>query len=109
MREAAAYAAEMDLAVIPYELEEGMTPTRHFLERAAELGKKNAEGSHSPEEAPQLGIFIGPEGGFTEEEISNAGENRITPISLGKRILRTETAGMALLAALMLKLEAEAG
>ena len=51
------------------------------------------------------GIFIGPEGGFTEEEIKLAEEKGIKPISLGRRILRTETAGLTILSILMYELE----
>jgi 16S rRNA (uracil1498-N3)-methyltransferase len=46
-------------------------------------------------------IFIGPEGGFTSAEIELARKNDIVPVSLGKRILRTETAGLAALSAIM--------
>jgi len=42
----------------------------------------------------EIGIFIGPEGGFADEEVKKCAENGIKPISLGKRILRTETAAM---------------
>jgi 16S rRNA (uracil1498-N3)-methyltransferase len=42
-------------------------------------------------------IFIGPEGGFAREEISRAMERGVRPVTLGPRILRTETAGMAVL------------
>ena len=52
-----------------------------------------------------VGIFIGPEGGFEEQEISIAMEHGILPITLGKRILRTETAGMTILSILMYLLE----
>ena len=45
-----------------------------------------------------VAIFIGPEGGFEESEIQYARENGVEPITLGKRILRTETAGMTVLA-----------
>ena len=41
-----------------------------------------------------IGILIGPEGGFEEREVSAAMEVGGTPISLGKRILRTETAAI---------------
>ena len=50
-------------------------------------------------------MFIGPEGGFDEEEIKLALKMGVKPVSLGKRILRTETAGPAILALLMMKLE----
>ena len=52
-----------------------------------------------------VAVFIGPEGGFDEEEITLAQENGILPITLGRRILRTETAGMAVLSVLMFQLE----
>ena len=42
-----------------------------------------------------IAVFIGPEGGFDEKEIETALEYGVSPISLGKRILRTETAGLA--------------
>jgi len=41
-----------------------------------------------------LAIFIGPEGGFTAEEVEEAKEKGVVPVSLGSRILRTETAGL---------------
>ncbi len=47
------------------------------------------------------GIFIGPEGGFSEEEVRLAREYRFCPVRLGKRILRTETAAIAVLSAMM--------
>jgi 16S rRNA (uracil1498-N3)-methyltransferase len=46
----------------------------------------------------EIFILIGPEGGFTQEEINLAVNNGFTPISLGARILRTETAGPACIA-----------
>ena len=55
----------------------------------------------------RVGIFIGPEGGFEEEEINLAKEGGAIPITLGKRILRTETAGFTILAWIMYHLEKE--
>ncbi len=124
MQSAAAYAGGMDLSVIPYELAEGMDTTRSFFERSvklaqefsqkqiredtkADINREIPETSIKADERKRIGIFIGPEGGFTEEEIDMAGKAGIEPISLGRRILRTETAGMALISALMLKLETE--
>ncbi|MBQ2879612.1 MAG: RsmE family RNA methyltransferase, partial [Anaerotignum sp.] len=52
-----------------------------------------------------VGVFIGPEGGFADEEIALAQGNGITPITLGKRILRTETAGMTTTAILLYELD----
>lgn len=50
-----------------------------------------------------ISILIGPEGGFTDEEISSARANDVMPVSLGPRILRTETAGPAAIAVLQAK------
>ena len=52
-----------------------------------------------------VGIFIGPEGGFEKEEIELAVQHGAVPVSLGKRILRTETAGLTALSILMYHLE----
>lgn len=51
--------------------------------------------SKIPAPVNSLCILIGPEGGFTQEEVQLAVENNFTSISLGPRILRTETAGPA--------------
>ncbi len=95
--EAVAGAEEMSVAAIPYELAEGMAATGDFIKS---LKKLTADGHR-----PVAGIFIGPEGGFTEEEIKLAEEKGIKPISLGRRILRTETAGLTILSILMYELE----
>lgn len=84
-------AAEMDVRLIPYELAEGMTKTRELIENV--------------KSGQRVAIFIGPEGGFEEAEIQLALDNQIEPITLGKRILRTETAGMTVLAWLGYQLE----
>jgi len=42
----------------------------------------------------RIALFVGPEGGFTENEVQSAIDNNIVPINLGRRILRTETAAM---------------
>lgn len=47
-----------------------------------------------------LSLVIGPEGGFTDEEVQLFKDNGLTPVSLGPRILRTETAGPAAIAVL---------
>lgn len=90
-KEALSYAQELDVNIIPYENFKDMTETRCVLDKIHENMK--------------VGIFIGPEGGFDEAEVELALKNQVSPISLGKRILRTETAGMAILAILMFRLE----
>lgn len=88
-KEAVAEAKELDGAIIPYEREQE-TGIRQFVQ--------NFKGE-------SVGVFIGPEGGFADEEIALARENGITPITLGKRILRTETAGMTTTAILLYELD----
>lgn len=90
-KQAIQYAQDMQVKMIPYELAEGMDRTRAILE--------NLEGVES------IAVFIGPEGGFAKEEIEAAKAVGIEPISLGKRILRTETAGMTVLSIIMYRLE----
>ena len=90
-KEAVAYVKDMQVKLIPYELAEGMGKTRELI-RNLEPGQN-------------IAIFIGPEGGFDESEIKSALENGIEPVTLGKRILRTETAGFTILSWIMYQLE----
>ena len=90
-KEALKYAESMDIRLIPYELAKGMQETKEIL-AAIEQGQS-------------IGIFIGPEGGFEEKEVEAAISEGAKPITLGKRILRTETAGLAILSVLMFQLE----
>ncbi|WP_205960830.1 RsmE family RNA methyltransferase [Pseudoramibacter porci] len=57
------------------------------------------------DQVDQINILIGPEGGFDEEEVSILENIGVERISLGKRILRTETAGVVLCAQLNYALE----
>jgi 16S rRNA (uracil1498-N3)-methyltransferase len=90
-KEAIEYAKGMDIAIVPYELCEGMDT---FKKALSDITKGKT-----------VGVFIGPEGGFEPTEISYALENGITPVSLGRRILRTETAGMTVMSIIMYHLE----
>ncbi len=53
----------------------------------------------------RIAVIIGPEGGFSEEEIRILTEKGAVSVSLGTRILRTETAGMAMLAQILYEVE----
>ena len=55
----------------------------------------------------KIGILIGPEGGISEQEIEEAKASGAKIVSLGKRILRTETAALAMLSILMYHIEIE--
>ncbi|MEG1459168.1 MAG: 16S rRNA (uracil(1498)-N(3))-methyltransferase [Acetivibrio sp.] len=90
-KEAINLAKKMENGIIPYEGSQGM-------KTSGEAIKKMAEGKTAA-------VFIGPEGGFSEEEIAYALEAGIVPITLGKRILRTETAGITALSLLMFEME----
>ena len=90
-KEAMEYARKLDVVLIPYELAEGMEETKKMI-RQIQPGQS-------------VGIFIGPEGGFEIEEVEEAITAGAKAITLGKRILRTETAGLTTLSVLMFHLE----
>lgn len=90
-KEALAYAGALDCNLIPYERAKGMEAARAAI--------------HGMHDKKSIGIFIGPEGGFEESEVEAAKAFDVTPITLGRRILRTETAGLAVLSILMFELD----
>lgn len=90
-KEALALVKDFDLAVIPFEHADDMAKTREIIENA--------------KPGTDIGIFIGPEGGFEDSEAELAESLGVEPVTLGKRILRTETAGMAVLSVLAFRLE----
>ena len=79
------------LLLLPYENAEGMSGTKKLLA--------------SIRPGQPVAVMIGPEGGFDEKEVEAAVDAGFHPITLGKRILRTETAGMTALSILMYLLE----
>ena len=89
--EALKLASDLDVRLIPYELAEGMDGTRRIIQ--------------SVKPGQSVAVFIGPEGGFEEAEVELAKEAGFQAITLGRRILRTETAGMTVLSILMYQLE----
>ena len=90
-QQALAMMAESDVRLMPYENAEGMEGTRRILE--------------SIEPGESIAVLIGPEGGIDEAEVEMAMKAKVEPITLGKRILRTETAGMTVLSILVYLLE----
>lgn len=90
-KEAVEEAKSADCAIVPYEDSEslsgagGMKKTRTLI-----VGMKPGS---------TCAVFIGPEGGFSPEEIELAMKNGVQPVTLGNRILRTETAGIFVMAA----------
>lgn len=86
-------AKEMDVFLVPYENKDGIAATKEAL-----AGIRSGM---------SVGILIGPEGGFEEREVASAMEIGGVPISLGKRILRTETAAITSVGMCMLHAEME--
>lgn len=85
LTEALKDAAKLDTVIVPYELEGSL---------AVKEALRNGNGS-------SIGFFIGPEGGFECTEIEKAKGVGAVPVTLGSRILRTETAGVAVLTCIM--------
>ncbi|GAB4279353.1 MAG: 16S rRNA (uracil(1498)-N(3))-methyltransferase [Candidatus Promineifilaceae bacterium] len=75
--DALALAAQNDGRFIPWELAEGATIAKNM-----------------PPNAASAALFIGPEGGFTEDEVAQAQAAGVGPVTLGARILRAETAAL---------------
>ena len=91
-KEAVEYAMQCDVRLVPYENERGMQGTREALSTI--------------KAGTSVSVMIGPEGGFAEDEIAQV-KDSMQVISLVKRILRTDTAGIAVMSMLMLELEME--
>lgn len=90
-KEALSFAERLDMIIVPYESENGMNGTAETLSKI--------------KSGMSIGIFIGSEGGFDDNEISLAKEKGSNIVSLGKRILRTETAAITSVAMCMLHIE----
>lgn len=90
-KQALTKASELDVFMVPYECKDGMESTKNALAKI--------KGGMS------VGILIGPEGGFELNEIDAATEAGGITVSLGKRILRTETAAITAVGMCMLYAE----
>lgn len=88
--EAVTYARQCDERIVPYECAEGMEATKRALAQMTD--------------ATSISIMIGPEGGFADEEIEAVRED-MDVISLGSRILRTDTAAITTMSMVMLAIE----
>ncbi len=92
MAKALEYAKEnLDLILVPYENFKNMKSTKEVI--------------NSIKPGMKVGFFVGPEGGFEPSEVKAAEEAGAVEISLGSRILRTETAPLMLLSVLMFQME----
>lgn len=93
--EALQKATHLSAVLMPYERAQGIEASRELI--------RSLRGADS------IGIFIGPEGGFDSAEVLKAQEAGAHTITLGRRILRTETAGLTVLSILMFELEIDEG
>ena len=94
-KEAVELMEDYDVRLIPYENEKG-------IDSICEAIVNFIPGR-------SIAVIIGPEGGFDRLEVSMAERHGIMPVSLGKRILRTETAAISILSLIMIRLEIAAG
>lgn len=84
------------LSLIPWEA--GSLPG---LRKVLQTPPKSRERSWPP---LTINLFVGPEGGFTPEEVAQAERYQLLPVTLGARILRAETAGIVAAAAILYEL-----
>lgn len=78
------------LSIIPWEQEKAISLKKIIRDFSGSITK--------------VAVFIGPEGGFSADEVEKAKELGAVPVSLGPRILRTETAAIAVCSMLMYEL-----
>ena len=90
-KQALEYASDLDIKLIPYEMAEGMSHTKEIIDNITP--------------GQSIGFIIGPEGGIDDNELKLAMDSGFESITLGKRILRTETAGLTVMSILMYHLE----
>ena len=92
-KQAIEYANNLSVKLIPYEMADSMSYTKKII--------SNIKAGES------IGFIIGPEGGIDEKELELALSAGFKQITLGKRILRTETAAMTVMSILMYHLESD--
>lgn len=91
---------DYDLVLFPYENEKGRTIKEELLEALSPIYIEITGNI-----LEKIAVIIGPEGGFSEEEAREIVSRGGKSVSLGRRILRTETAGMAAIAMIMYEME----
>ena len=80
--------------------EDGLAEVRNTTKTDGDSAEKRGDEAERNRVRPDIRFFIGPEGGFSPGEIAAATTAGIQTVSLGRRILRTETASLAVLAML---------
>lgn len=116
VRAAAEMSDGFDLVLVLYELEETVTikqALRGFRGRAGISPMPSAESAapfsvpdgSRPLANPRVAVVVGPEGGLEHEEVAVLTEAGAVSVSVGRTILRTETAGPAAIAMILYELE----
>ncbi len=90
-----------DFNIFPYEEERNVTIKAQLKEISKELALRDNLKN------PRIGFFIGPEGGFSKDEINKVLSNGNETVTFGNRILRTETAGIYLASIIIYESEME--
>lgn len=91
---------EFDAVLVAYENEE-----HNMLKTELQKLEKKIKSNNSSEQQYNIAIVIGPEGGISEKELVMLAEKNAKFVSLGKRILRTETAGVVMAGNIIYELE----
>lgn len=109
MKEAISFAeSQMDYILFPYEFAEGMDGSRAIIDQLVKevFDEKNIIKDNSSDDINKsIAVFIGPEGGFADSEAKQLEDIGAKTMSLGHRILRTETAGMTVMSILSFMLD----
>jgi len=92
------------LSLILWERERASNLQSLLRRASAGSGEASSEAKEMGRTPFAINLFIGPEGGFTEDEIAVAKRYGLLPITLGPRILRAETAGIVAAAAVLYEL-----
>lgn len=91
---------EFDAVLVAYENEE-----HNMLKTELQKLERKIKNNNSSEQQYNIAIVIGPEGGISEKELVMLAEKNAKFVSLGKRILRTETAGLIMAGNIIYELE----
>lgn len=91
---------EFDAVLVAYENEE-----HNMLKTELQKLERKIKSNNSSEQQYNIAIVIGPEGGISEKELGILAEKNAKCVSLGKRILRTETAGLVMAGNIIYELE----
>lgn len=91
---------EFDAVLVAYENEE-----HNMLKTELQKLERKIKSNNSSEQQYNIAIVIGPEGGISEKELVMLAEKNAKFVLLGKRILRTETAGVVMAGNIIYELE----